>query len=357
MPQLRPGSGLRFRHRHRPLAAACSALGPRCRVGSIVRNSYWNWGAGIAYPPIWPGYPRWRPPYPGYRPAWPGAGCGPAGSTTATSTSATTSISVAAATWSATASPGRPDQGSLPRRVRVRSLVLATRRPGGPGGVGGPGRPGGIGGVGGPGGVTGIGGPGGVGGVGGPGRRRWCRRDRRTWRNRRTRWCCNWRRNWRCSRWRDFTAGPERPWPDARPGEGQRPNAGAGRPETRPSTGEARSAPQRRQSGADPPCYSAGQAEAAACDASQPPGPPEPSVQPIWAAARRRWAIVALSADKSMGGGGTRDLLGASVLVAGAAVEALAAVAVVAAVEVVAAAAASMKLEDRARPIRSNESA
>ena len=108
---------------------------------------------------------------------------------------------------------------------------LANTRPGGPGGVGGPG---GIGGVGGPGGVTGIGGPGGVGGVGGPGGvggaggtadlaeladsvvlRLAAQLAVRS-----------------------VARSPVRARPPglrARPGDGQRPNAGAGRPETRPS--------------------------------------------------------------------------------------------------------------------------
>ncbi|MHB2168910.1 DUF3300 domain-containing protein [Alsobacter sp. R-9] len=40
-------------------------------VGSLINNNYWNWGSGIVYPPVWPGYPAWRPPYPGYRPGVP----------------------------------------------------------------------------------------------------------------------------------------------------------------------------------------------------------------------------------------------------------------------------------------------
>jgi hypothetical protein len=30
-------------------------------VGSLINDNSWNWGTGIVYPPVWPGYPAYRP--------------------------------------------------------------------------------------------------------------------------------------------------------------------------------------------------------------------------------------------------------------------------------------------------------
>lgn len=54
------------------IAAGLLTFGTAVAIGSIWNNNnYWNWGSGIVYPPVWPGYPAWRPPYPGWRPGQP----------------------------------------------------------------------------------------------------------------------------------------------------------------------------------------------------------------------------------------------------------------------------------------------
>ena len=119
------------------IAAGLLTFGAAVAIGSAWRGSYWNWGTGAFYPPIWPGYPSWRPPYAGWRPGMPIGGGG--------------NINIGDRPW-------RPDGGRY--------------RPGGrPSGVGGGigGRPGLGGGVGGRPGIGGIGGtrPGAGGGIGG----------------------------------------------------------------------------------------------------------------------------------------------------------------------------------------------
>ncbi|MFO1149423.1 MAG: DUF3300 domain-containing protein [Alsobacter sp.] len=44
------------------LAAGLIGFGTGVVVGSLVNNTYWNWGRGVVYPPVWPGYPGYRPP-------------------------------------------------------------------------------------------------------------------------------------------------------------------------------------------------------------------------------------------------------------------------------------------------------
>ncbi len=112
------------------VAAGLLTFGAAVAIGSAWRGNYWNWGSGVFYPPVWPGYPAWRPPYAGWRPGMPIGGGG--------------NINISDRPW-------RPDSGRY--------------RPGGrPPGVGGGGRPGVGAGVGG---RPGLGG--GIGGGPGPG--------------------------------------------------------------------------------------------------------------------------------------------------------------------------------------------
>ncbi|MCX7326682.1 MAG: DUF3300 domain-containing protein, partial [Hyphomicrobiales bacterium] len=54
------------------VAASLLTFGTAVAIGaSWNNNNYWNWGSGIVYPPVWPGYPAWRPPYSGWRPGMP----------------------------------------------------------------------------------------------------------------------------------------------------------------------------------------------------------------------------------------------------------------------------------------------
>ncbi|MFN3892755.1 MAG: DUF3300 domain-containing protein [Beijerinckiaceae bacterium] len=53
------------------VAASLLTFGTAVAIGSMWNNNYWNWGSGVVYPPVWPGYPAWRPPYPGWRPGQP----------------------------------------------------------------------------------------------------------------------------------------------------------------------------------------------------------------------------------------------------------------------------------------------
>ena len=119
------------------IAAGLLTFGAAVAIGSAWRGSYWNWGTGAFYPPIWPGYPAWRPPYAGWRPGMPIGGGG--------------NINIGDRPW-------RPDGGHY---------RPGGRPPGVGGGVGG--RPGLGGGVGGRPGIGGIGGtrPGAGGGIGG----------------------------------------------------------------------------------------------------------------------------------------------------------------------------------------------
>ena len=254
----------------------------------------------------WPGYPGWRPPYPGYRPGMaPGAGWRPGGINNGNINIGNDINIGGGSNLIGNSKPWRPTAIAI-GRVRVEAWPSRPGRPGGPGGVGGPGGPGGIGGVGGPGGVAGIGGPGGVGGVGGPGGI-------------------------------GGAGGPGGigglggaaiggaiggavggaitrpgqglPGSDARPGGGQRPNAGAGRPETRPS--DLR--PEARPSGGN-----RAQTRPATSQAKPKPRPatrPAPRPSGAFGAADMGRGAAAMGnrgavSRQSMGGAETRDLLG-----------------------------------------------
>lgn len=45
------------------VAAGLLTFGAAVAIGSAWNSnkSYWNWGTGAVYPPVWPGYPAWRP--------------------------------------------------------------------------------------------------------------------------------------------------------------------------------------------------------------------------------------------------------------------------------------------------------
>jgi hypothetical protein len=112
------------------VAAGLLTFGAAIAIGSAWRGSYWNWGTGAFYPPIWPGYPGWRPPYAGWRPGMPIGGGGNIGN-------------------GISDRPWRPDGGRYRPGGRPPSLGGGVGgRPGLGGGVGG--RPGLGGGVGGP---------------------------------------------------------------------------------------------------------------------------------------------------------------------------------------------------------------
>lgn len=47
------------------LALGLVTFGSAIVLGAYAMHDYWNWPAGLVYPPYWPGYPHWRP---GWRP-------------------------------------------------------------------------------------------------------------------------------------------------------------------------------------------------------------------------------------------------------------------------------------------------
>ena len=53
------------------IATGLLTFGTGIAVASMWNRNYWNWGTGVIFPPVWPGYPGWRPPYPGWRPGVP----------------------------------------------------------------------------------------------------------------------------------------------------------------------------------------------------------------------------------------------------------------------------------------------
>ncbi|MCL2452719.1 MAG: DUF3300 domain-containing protein [Alphaproteobacteria bacterium] len=109
------------------ITAGLLTFGAAVAIGSAWRGNYWNWGTGVFYPPIWPGYPAWRPPYAGWRPGMPVGGGGG-------------SIGIGDRPWRPNGGRyrpgGRPPGGGIGGRPGLGGGVGG--RPGLGGGVGGP---------------------------------------------------------------------------------------------------------------------------------------------------------------------------------------------------------------------------
>jgi Protein of unknown function (DUF3300)/Chaperone of endosialidase len=117
------------------VAAGLLTFGAAVAVGSLWRSSYWNWGTGAFYRPVWPGYPAWRPPYAGWRPGMPITGGG--------NINVGNDINIGNRPWRPDAGRYRP--GGRPPALAGNRPGIGGNRPGIGGGTGGN-RPGGVGG-------------------------------------------------------------------------------------------------------------------------------------------------------------------------------------------------------------------
>jgi hypothetical protein len=114
------------------VAAGLLTFGAAVAVGSLWRGSYWNWGTGAFYRPVWPGYPAWRPPYAGWRPGMP--------ITRGGNINIGNDINIGNRPWRPDASRYRP--GGRPPALAGNRPGIGGNRPGVGGGIGGT-RPGG----------------------------------------------------------------------------------------------------------------------------------------------------------------------------------------------------------------------
>ncbi|GGH11191.1 hypothetical protein GCM10007036_08070 [Alsobacter metallidurans] len=128
------------------VGAGLIGFGAGVVVGSLVNNASWNWGTGVVYPPVWPGYPGYRPPPPrppgvrppGGLPGAPGSGLRPGGGG---AINIGNDINIGGGNLVGNAKPWRPDpdryrpgQGSKPGLSRPIAPGAGVRPGDGPGG-------------------------------------------------------------------------------------------------------------------------------------------------------------------------------------------------------------------------------